>query len=99
MCTNTGTTSWVRGTATEAVLATCCPVGASVLFSTWGISGGRYATQTQTTVPSGAIATFSVNLTVPSGTARGTHTSQAALVNTSNQPIAAQVLTFTVQVP
>jgi hypothetical protein len=99
ICTNTGTTSWVRGTATEASLATCCPVGANVSFSTWGVSGGRYATQSTSAVAPGSIGTFSFNVTVPSGTARGTYMSDGALVNGNNQPISAQILTFTVSVP
>ena len=99
MCTNTGTTSWVRGSATEASLVTCCPVGTNVTFSTWGISGGRYATQNTSAVTPGAIITLSFNVTVPAGTARGTYVSYGALVNGSNQPISAQVLTFTVNVP
>jgi len=99
MCTNTGTTPWVRGSATEASLATCCPVGANVTFSTWGVSGGRYATQNTSAVTPGAIITLSFNVTVPSGTSRGTYTSYGALVNVNNQPISAQVLTFSVNVP
>lgn len=99
MCTNTGTTAWTRATATEASLATCCPIGANITCSTWGVTNGRYGTQTQTSVASGAIGTFQFNLTVPAGTTSGTHYCQAALVNAANQPIAAQGLTFTVKVP
>ena len=99
MCANTGTITWVRGTAAEASLATCCPVGSTVTFSTWGVSGGRYATQSASSVAPGATATFSFSVTVPSGIARGAYTSLGALVNANNQPISAQVLTFTVNIP
>lgn len=97
MCANTGTTTWTRGTATEAALVPCCPVGGSVPFPAWGANSTRYP-QSAIAVAPGAVGTFLFNITVPSGTPAGTYTSYAALVNGNNQPISAQVLTFTVTV-
>jgi hypothetical protein len=97
MCTNTGTTTWTRGTGTEAALVPCCPVGGNAPFPGWASSVARYP-QIQIAIGPGSVGTFSFNITVPSGTPGGTYTSYAALVNGSNQPISAQVLTFTVRV-
>src|SRR5436190_18222187 len=87
-CTNTGTTTWTSGTATEASLATCCPAGASATFTflSWGPlpspspSCSRYAVQGQTSVAPGANGSFAFSVTVPAGTAAGTYTSDAVLV-------------------
>lgn len=97
MCTNTGTSAWTRGTATEAALVACCPVGGSAPFPAWATGGARYA-QTQSSVAPSATGTFAFSLVVPAGTPPGTYTSYAALVNAASQPIATQVLTFTVHV-
>ena len=97
-CTNTGTTTWARGTPTEAALVACCPIGGGVPFPAWAGNIARYP-QTASAVAPGANGTFAFNITVPSGTPAGTYTSYAALVNGNNQPIAAQVLSFTVVVP
>jgi hypothetical protein len=98
ICTNTGTNSWTRGTPTEASLVPCCPVGGSAPFPGWAANSARYP-QSTTVVAPGSNGFFLFNVTVPSGTPRGTYTSYAALVNASNQPISAQVLAFTVIVP
>ena len=98
-CTNTGSITWVRGTPTEVSLATCCPVGANATFTAWGISGGRYATQSTSAVAPGAAGTFVFSVTVPTGTASGTYTSYGILVNASGQPISADILAFAVTVP
>jgi|SRR4051812_29855746 len=97
-CTNTGTSTWTRGTATEASLVPCCPVGGSAPFPAWTTNVPRFPQGTNAVAP-GANGTFTFNFTVPAGTPSGTYTSYGALVNAANQPIAAQVLTFTVQVP
>ena len=98
VCTNTGTNTWTRGTPAEASLVACCPVGGSAPFPAWAGNSVRVP-QTATTVAPGSNGFFVFNITVPSGTPSGTYTSYAALVNASNQPIAAQVLTLTVNVP
>ena len=106
-CTNTGTTAWTAGTATEASLAGCCPAGANATFLTWGIPPlpspstpcNRYAVQSQSSVPPGAIGSFAFSVTVPVGTAAGTYTSDAVLVKAGCAPISTQVLTFTIRVP
>ena len=105
-CTNTGTTTWTGGTATEASLAGCCPAGTNATFLSWGVplpspspACARYAAQSQSSVSPGANGAFAFTVTVPTGIAAGTYTSDAVLVNASCAPIATQTLTFTVHVP
>lgn len=76
---NTGTVTWVKGTSTQVDLFAClndkvtcdvAPEEAAWNPGTW-LSSTRYATQTQTSVTPGQIATYSYSVTVPAGTAAG----------------------------
>ncbi len=65
--TNTGTTTWGRGTATQVDIAFCCPVTTSP-FAAWNngwLPSSHYATTTQASVAPGALANFVFNVTVP----------------------------------
>jgi len=85
---NTGTTSWVRGTASQVDLAAClenkttCNAqdASEAPFNSGWLSATRYATHTQTTVAPGQIGTFTYNVTVPATAAAGTYRFNGALV-------------------
>jgi hypothetical protein len=86
--TNTGTTTWVRGTGTQIDLAAC--LGDKVTCNAQDASEApwnngwrsptRYATTVQTTVAPGAIATFTYNITAPVGVTAGTYRFNGDLV-------------------
>ncbi len=85
---NTGSTSWVRGTASQVDLAAClenkttCNAqdASEAPFNSGWLSAVRYTTHTQTTVAPGQIGTFTYNVTVPAGTTSGTYRFNGALV-------------------
>ena len=80
--TNLGSTSWVKGSASQVDLANCCPVAASADAS-WNngwISDSHYATATQDVVANGQTGTFTFNVTVPLDATLGTHTFPFELV-------------------
>ena len=88
---NTGTTTWAKGTATEVDLAACladkvtCNAQDST-DSTWNsgwLSATRYATATQASVAPGSLATFAYNIKAPSD-ATGTHRFNGDLVVASS---------------
>ena len=89
---NTGTTTWVKGTATQVDLAVCLPKPndetcdvASPLAS-WAVnwlSATRYATHTEASVAPGGIANFTYTYKVPAGTAPGFYTFNGDLVVSS----------------
>lgn len=78
---NTGTTTWTRGTSTQVDLAAC--LGDKVTCNAqdaseapWNngwVSSARYATTTQAVVAPGTLGTFSYNITAPAGAAPGTY--------------------------
>lgn len=86
---NTGSTSWIKGTGTQVDLAACrddqvtCDIqdASETVFDpgTW-LSARRYATQTQSTVQPGAIATFTYAVKVPATQVFGTHRFNGDLV-------------------
>ena len=84
---NVGTVSWVKGTSTQVDLAAClddkvtCNAqdASEAGFNSGWLSASRYASQTQTAVAPGGVATFSYNITVPNG-ATGTHHFNGAVV-------------------
>lgn len=70
---NTGSTTWVRGTSTQVDLFACLddkvtcdvvPEEAAFNPGTW-VSATRYATQTQASVATGALGTFTYSVLVP----------------------------------
>src|SRR5687768_7126325 len=78
---NTGSTTWVRGTATQVDLFACLndkvtcdvvPEEAAFNPGTW-LSATRYATHTQTSVAPNAIATFTYAVRVPTNVTAGTY--------------------------
>jgi len=85
---NTGSTSWVKGTASQVDLAAClddkttCNAqdATEAPFNSGWLSATRYATHSQTTVAPGGIGTFTYNVAVPTGTAAGTYRFNGALV-------------------
>ncbi|MBA2768570.1 MAG: hypothetical protein H0U35_05470 [Sporichthyaceae bacterium] len=85
---NTGTTSWVRGTASQVDLAAClenktsCNLqdASEAPFNSGWLSAVRYTTHTQTTVAPGQIGTFTYNVAVPAAQAPGTYRFNGALV-------------------
>lgn len=89
---NTGTTSWVKGTATQVDLAACLDDKVTcnaqdandAAFnpggSTGWLSATRYATASQTTVAPGSIGTFTYNVAVPASQAAGIYDLNGALV-------------------
>ena|SRR5437773_314790 len=88
---NTGTTTWAKGTATEVDLAACladkvtCNAQDST-DSTWNsgwLSATRYATATQASVAPGSLATFAYNIKAPAD-ATGTHRFNGDLVVASS---------------
>src|SRR5438132_8566179 len=88
---NTGTTTWAKGTATEVDLAACladkvtCNAQDST-DSTWNsgwLSSTRYATATQASVAPGSLATFAYNIKAPAD-ATGTHRFNGDLVVASS---------------
>jgi len=88
---NVGTSSWVRGTATQVDLAACLDDkitcnqqdASEAPFNPGGttgwVSATRYASHTQTSIAPGNIGTFSYNVQVPSS-ATGVHHFNGALV-------------------
>jgi hypothetical protein len=86
---NTGTLSWMRGTATQVDLAACrsdqttCdsrePRVAALDPGTW-LSATRYATHSQATVAPGAIGTFTYGVRVPASQTAGTYRFHGDLV-------------------
>jgi len=85
---NTGTATWVRGTATQVDLGVCldnkvtCNISdpAEAGFNNNWLSTTRYATHTQTSVAPGQAATFTYSVRVPLTAAAGTYTFNGALV-------------------
>lgn len=85
---NTGTTSWVAGSASQVDLAACkddkvtCDQqdATEAPFNSGWRSATRYATHSQSTVAPGGIGTFTYNVMVPAGTAAGTYRFNGALV-------------------
>jgi len=85
---NTGTTSWVRGTASQVDLAAClenkttCNAqdASEAPFNSGWLSATRYATHTQTTVAPGQIGTFTYNVMAPATATAGTYRFNGALV-------------------
>ncbi|MDQ2913100.1 MAG: hypothetical protein M3T56_07570, partial [Chloroflexota bacterium] len=85
---NTGTTAWVRGTASQVDLAACLSDKVTcnaqdASEATWNsgwMSAVRYATTTQATVPPGSFATFAYNITAPTNAAAGTYSFNGDLV-------------------
>jgi hypothetical protein len=87
---NTGTTTWTKGTATQLDLAYCCPVAASpnASWRSGWISDSHYATSTQSSVPPGSVGTFRFAITVPASASPGTYEFAFDLVLAStNEPI------------
>src|SRR5258706_1859526 len=76
---NTGTTSWVKGTASQVDLAACLEDKVTcnaqdASEATWNsgwLSATRYASTSQTTTPPGSLGTFSYNILAPVGVAAG----------------------------
>src|SRR5439155_18995608 len=80
--TNIGSTSWVKGSASQVDLASCCPVEASANAS-WNngwISDSHYATASSDVVASGATGVFTFNVKVPLDATLGSHTFPFGLV-------------------
>jgi FG-GAP-like repeat len=96
--TNTGTTTWTRGTGTQVDLANCCPVATSpnASWRSGWISDSHYTTSTQTSVAPGAIGTFAFNVTVPTSAAAGSYVFAFELVLAStNETIHPESMSFT----
>src|SRR5438093_4995115 len=75
---NTGTTTWLTGSATQVDFAVCVPAACDVASPnpTWNsgwLSPSRYATANASTVSPGQLANFVWNITVPTGTAPGVY--------------------------
>ena len=86
---NTGTTTWVRGTATQVNLAVCaggaCNVSSpNAAWNNGWLSPQAYAAQTQASVAPGAVASFSYNVTAPAGGAPGEYRFEGELTNGAN---------------
>lgn len=89
---NTGTTSWVKGSATQVDLAVCLDDKTTcnrsdpneAAFNNGWLSATRYAAQSQTTIAPGQIGAFIYGITVPAGQAAGTYRFNGALVLSSN---------------
>jgi hypothetical protein len=85
---NTGTSTWTRGTGSQVDLAACLDDKVTcnaqdASEATWNngwISAVRYATTTQTSVAPGSFATFSYNITAPTGAAAGNYRFNGDLV-------------------
>lgn len=88
--TNTGTTSWAKGTAGQVNLAQLCP---QPLISGWAsnwLSATQYATTTQTVVAPGQIANFVFSILPPPSTPPGQYTIDGELVSAgTGKPFAA----------
>ncbi len=85
---NTGTVTWVKGSATQVDLAACLEdkvtcnaqdTTEAPFNSSW-LSATRYTTQTQTTIAPGQIGTFTYSVRVPTAAAVGTYRFNGALV-------------------
>jgi hypothetical protein len=89
---NTGTTTWVRGTATQVDLAACLEDKVTcnaqdASEATWNngwLSPTRYTSTSQTSTPPGSLGTFSYNITAPAGVAAGIFRFNGDLVLASN---------------
>jgi hypothetical protein len=88
---NTGTTTWTRGTGTQVDLAACladkmtCNAqdASEAAWNSGWLSSTRYATTTQTSVATGAVATFAYTVTAPAGATAGTYRFNGDLVQSS----------------
>lgn len=80
MFSNTGTTSWVRGTATQVNLAQVCPQPAIAAWNHNWLSATAYATTVQTVTPPGSLATFSFSIRPPLATPPGQYILEGDLV-------------------
>lgn len=89
---NTGSTSWVKGSASQVDLAACLvdkvtcnqQEASDAPFNSGWLSATRYATHAQSTVAPGGIGTFSYDVKVPAGQAAATYRFNGALVLSSS---------------
>jgi uncharacterized repeat protein (TIGR01451 family) len=89
---NTGSLSWVKGTATQVDLAACledkvtCNAqdASEAGWNAGWLSATRYATTTQLAVAPGSIATFSYNIKAPADATASTHRFNGDLVVASS---------------
>ena len=99
--TNIGSTSWVKGSASQVDLASCCPVAASANAS-WNngwISDSHYATATSDVVASGSTGVFTFSVKVPLDATLGSHTFPFELVLAStNEPLHTEGMSVAVTV-
>ena len=85
---NTGSSSWVKGGASQVDLAACmadkttCNAqdASEAPFNSGWLSTVRYASTTQTTVAPGQVGTFTYNVAAPAAQAAGTYRFNGALV-------------------
>lgn len=78
--TNTGTTSWIKGTAGQVNLAQVCPQQAIAAWNSNWLSATAYATTVQAVVPPGQIAFFNFSILPPMATPPGQYVVQGDLV-------------------
>jgi tyrosinase len=81
--TNTGTTSWIKGTAGQVNLGQVCPQAAIAAWNSNWLSPTTYASTTQAVVAPGQTAFFLFSIVPPVGTAPGQYVIEGDLIAAS----------------